>query len=60
VASDVGGRILSTIVVFGAIVTIITIIAKVLTDLDACYDRGGVLVNTFFGYDCVLPLRKPP
>jgi len=50
-------RVLPTIVVFGAIVLLIVIIATWLTDLDKCHDKKGVLVNTFFGYECVEPKK---
>lgn len=56
---DVGGQILSTFVVFGAIILVIVIAASFFVDLDDCHDRGGVIVNTFLGYDCVSPLGAP-
>jgi hypothetical protein len=46
-------HLLKTIVVFGAIVLVFAILAKFFTDMDECHRKGGVLVNTFFGYDCI-------
>ncbi len=49
--------ILPTIVVAGGIILLLVIVATWIIDMDKCHQKKGVLVNTFFGYECVEPKK---
>ena len=50
---DWNERVLPTIVVFGVLILLLAIIGSWIVDADKCHDKGGELVNTFFGFTCV-------
>jgi hypothetical protein len=46
-------KLFHILIIFGALCLALALAAKFFSDMDECHRKHGVLVNTFFGYDCI-------